>query len=128
MKKSPASLIKLCALTLLISSTSVYADTLSRWENSYNNYRNASPSLQDRDYTVKSEAVDANGQPITIETKVENDRKERTIDTKVTGPDGLISGKKVETEYNRDEIKTKTTTTDADGKIDIQHQTLEFDD
>ncbi len=128
MKKSPATLIKLCALTLLISGTAAYADTLSRWENGYNNYRNTPLSLQGRDYTIKSQAVDANGQPISIETKVENGRKERTVDTKVTGPDGLISDKKVETEYGRDEIKTKTTTTNADGEIDIQYQTIEFND
>ncbi len=128
MKPFILSAIKLSALTFLVSAAPAYADTLGRWENGYNNYRNASPNLQGRDYTIKSEAVDANGQPVTIETKVENDRKERSVDTKVTGPDGLISGKKVETEYGRDEIKTKTTTTNADGEIDIQHQTIEFDD
>lgn len=128
MDKPVPCLIALCALTCLNSATAAYADTLDRWENGYNNYRTAPANLRARDYTIKSETVDANGQPVTIETEVENDRKERTIDTKVTGPDGLISGKKVETEYSRDEIETKTTTTNADGEIDIQRETLEFDD
>lgn len=40
----------------------------------------------------------------------------------------MIGSKKVETRYERDEIETKTTTTDAEGVVDIQRETVKLND